>query len=198
MRPQEILGLVEEAAGTRMFEDRKEKAIRTMSKKEKKVEEITSLLDEEITPKLDNLRAEKRSYLAYQKAVTEIERLTRLLKAYQWTQIQEQLEDRRTGMLEFKEAINDLIQSKELKATESKEAEKQKVLVEKRRDKEIEKGGKLKALEATVENGEKELARFVTQVEIKQGTIAEEEKKLVALENALKEVGPWLRSDLRL
>lgn len=40
MRPQEILGMMEEAAGTRMFEDRKEKAKRTMAKKEKRVEEI--------------------------------------------------------------------------------------------------------------------------------------------------------------
>lgn len=171
-----------------MFEDRKEKAIRTMSKKEKKVEEITTLLDEEITPKLENFRAEKRSYLAYQKAVTEMERLTRLLKAYQWIQIQEQLKEREAKMTESQEAIEQLVESKQLKEQESKEAEKQKGVVEKRRDKEIEKGGKLKALEATVENGEKELARFGTQVEIKQGTIAEEEKKVAELENALKEV----------
>jgi len=40
MHPQEILGTVEEAAGTRMFEDRKDKAKRTMGKKEKRVAEI--------------------------------------------------------------------------------------------------------------------------------------------------------------
>ncbi|KAG8946963.1 Structural maintenance of chromosomes protein 2 [Tulasnella sp. 424] len=186
MRPQEILGLVEEAAGTRMFEDRKEKAIRTMSKKEKKVEEITSLLDEEITPKLDNLRAEKRSYLAYQKACTEIERLTRLLKAYQWSQIQEQIIGRKESIKEHALRIKELAESKKAKEREGKEAEKQKELVEKKRDKEIEKGGKLKGLEASVENGEKELARFVAQVEIKESTIVEEEKKAIELEQALQ------------
>jgi structural maintenance of chromosome 2 len=31
------------------------------------------------------LRAEKRSYLEYQKAASELERLTRLVKAYEWT-----------------------------------------------------------------------------------------------------------------
>ena len=61
MRPQEILGLVEEAAGTRMFEERKDKAKKTMSKKEKRVKEITSLFEEEITPKLNKLCDEKRS-----------------------------------------------------------------------------------------------------------------------------------------
>ncbi|KAG8880639.1 Structural maintenance of chromosomes protein 2 [Tulasnella sp. 331] len=179
MRPQEVLGLVEEAAGTRMFEDRKEKAIRTMSKKEKKVEEITSLLDEEITPKLDNLRAEKRSFLEYQKACTEIERLTRLLKAYQWTEIQKQIEAKEESQGVNDEVIKSLVKSKAQKEKEAKDAEKQKDGIEKRRDKEIEKGGKLKELEAAYETGEKEIARFAAQVEIRQGTIAEEEKKVM-------------------
>jgi structural maintenance of chromosome 2 len=43
MKPAEILGMVEEAAGTRMFEERKEKAMKTMAKKDKKVEEIESV-----------------------------------------------------------------------------------------------------------------------------------------------------------
>ncbi|KAG8919304.1 Structural maintenance of chromosomes protein 2, partial [Tulasnella sp. 418] len=185
MRPQEILGMVEEAAGTRMFEDRKEKAKRTMGKKEKKVEEITALLDEEIIPKLDNLRAEKRSYLAYQKACTEIERLTRLLKAYQWTSLQSQLKEREATIATHQTTLQELAESREAMVKEGEEAEKQKVIVEKKRDKEIEKGGKLKALEAAVESGEKELARFVAQAEIKQGTIDEEEKRVKELEKAL-------------
>jgi len=100
MKPAEILGMVEEAAGTRMFEERKDKAMKTMAKKDKKVEELESvcqfsldwwttdlvqLLREEIDPKLEKLRAEKRSYLEYQKATSELERLTRLVKAYEWT-----------------------------------------------------------------------------------------------------------------
>lgn len=43
MKPAEILSMIEEAAGTRMFEDRKEKAIKTMSKKDQKVKEITAV-----------------------------------------------------------------------------------------------------------------------------------------------------------
>jgi chromosome segregation ATPase len=43
MKPAEILGMVEEAAGTRMFEERKDKAMKTMTKKDKKVEEIESV-----------------------------------------------------------------------------------------------------------------------------------------------------------
>lgn len=43
MKPAEILGMVEEAAGTRMFEERKDKAVKTMTKKDKKVEEIENV-----------------------------------------------------------------------------------------------------------------------------------------------------------
>lgn len=42
------------------------------------------LLREEIGPKLNRLREEKRSYLEYQKAQSEFERLSRLVVAYEW------------------------------------------------------------------------------------------------------------------
>jgi structural maintenance of chromosome 2 len=43
MKPPEILAMIEEAAGTRMFEERKERALKTIAKKEKKVEEIMTV-----------------------------------------------------------------------------------------------------------------------------------------------------------
>jgi structural maintenance of chromosome 2 len=44
MKATEILGMIEEASGTRMYEDRKEKAIKTIAKKEAKLAEITGVL----------------------------------------------------------------------------------------------------------------------------------------------------------
>ena len=103
MRPPEILGLIEEAAGTRMYEERKDKAKKTMAKKEKRVEEITALLEEEITPKLDTLREEKRSFLEYQKRSTELEKLARLLRAYEWKEATERVK-RKEADIEKKKA----------------------------------------------------------------------------------------------
>ena len=40
MKPPEILGMLEEAAGTRMYEQKKEAALKTLEKKQVKVEEI--------------------------------------------------------------------------------------------------------------------------------------------------------------
>jgi structural maintenance of chromosome 2 len=81
MKSVEILAMIEEAAGTRMFEDRKEKATKTMAKKEMKPLEIEGLLKEEIEPKLEKLRGEKRAWLDYQKTQGELERLTRVVVA---------------------------------------------------------------------------------------------------------------------
>ena len=84
MKAPEILSMIEEAAGTSMFEDKKDKATKTMAKKEKKMEEIQSLLREEIEPKLNRLREEKKAFLEYQKAQSEFERLSRLVVAHEW------------------------------------------------------------------------------------------------------------------
>jgi len=92
MKPPEILSMIEEAAGTRMFEERKEKALKTIAKKEKKVGEITQLLSEEIVPKLDKLRSEKRAYLEFQKTQTEIERLSRIVTSFDYSRYEVRLE----------------------------------------------------------------------------------------------------------
>jgi len=57
--------MVEEAVGTRMFEDRKDKARKTMGKKEKRMQETKSLVDKEIMPKLNKLWEQKRSFIQY-------------------------------------------------------------------------------------------------------------------------------------
>ncbi len=41
MKPPEILAMIEEAAGTRMFEEKKDKALKTIAKKDQKLSEIT-------------------------------------------------------------------------------------------------------------------------------------------------------------
>ena len=85
MKPTEILSLIEEASGTRTFEERKDKAQKTMAKKEAKLTEIRSLLKEEIDPKLEKLRNEKRSFLEYQQTQTDLEKLSRIIAAHDYT-----------------------------------------------------------------------------------------------------------------
>ncbi|KDQ13659.1 hypothetical protein BOTBODRAFT_364275 [Botryobasidium botryosum FD-172 SS1] len=192
MRPQEILGMVEEAAGTRMFEERKEKAKRTMGKKEKRVEEITSLLDEEITPKLDTLRSEKRSFLSYQKACSELEKLSRVLRASEWADAQSRVQRKGDAIEQKRRALEAIRTNRETQEREAAAAEKERARVEKVRDREIAKGGKLKALEEEVMTAERELARFAAQVEIKQGTIDDEKRRTQSSKTALDDLNKSL------
>ncbi|KAG6919710.1 hypothetical protein DXG01_002656 [Tephrocybe rancida] len=188
MRPQEILGMVEEAAGTRMFEDRKDKAIKTMAKKEKRVQEILSLLREEITPKLNKLREEKRSFIAYQKSVSELEKIGRVLRAWEWTDAQQKVTRKEQEIEEKKAEIEELQQKMHKANREIEAAEKDVAAVTKKRDAEIAKGGKMKKLEEEVQELGKAAYKMKTQVEIKEGTIKDEEANIKTQSDELKEL----------
>ena len=53
MKPIELLGLVEEAAGTSLYQVKREQAQNHLKKKEMKVQEINNIIKEEVSPKLD-------------------------------------------------------------------------------------------------------------------------------------------------
>lgn len=84
MKPLEILGMVEEACGTRLYEVKKNQAEKTMEKKDSKVSEINKILNEDITPTLEKLRAQRTAYLQWASNSTEIERLRRQRTAYEY------------------------------------------------------------------------------------------------------------------
>jgi structural maintenance of chromosome 2 len=91
MKPNEILGMVEEAAGTRMYENKRVGALKTIEKKQKKVDEINSVLNEEITPTLERLRGEKQHYLKWNLNKTKVEGLKRFVVASEYVRAQELL-----------------------------------------------------------------------------------------------------------
>ncbi|KAI9457325.1 condensin complex subunit SMC2 [Lactarius psammicola] len=175
MRPKEILGMVEEAAGTRMFEERKDKAKKTMGKKEKRVDEITALLAEEITPKLDTLRAERRAYVQYQKAGAELERLARVLRAYEWNDHRAKASRKEAQITEREREVAQARRDKERATGEAGVAEANRVDVQTQRDRELKKGGKITRMEEEAKELEKVVVKLRTQAEIKEGAIKDEE-----------------------
>ncbi|KAF9005165.1 condensin complex subunit SMC2 [Cyathus striatus] len=187
MRPQEILGMVEEAAGTRMFEERKDKAKKTMGKKEKRVQEITSLLEEEITPKLEKLRAEKRSYMQYQKTVSELERIARVLRAWEWVDGQDKVRKKERDIEVKREDVKNVHVNKGRAIKEGELAEKDLQVVTKKREDEMAKGGKLKQLQDKVDGLGKMVVKIRTQKEIKEGTIKDEQTRVDNLAFELKQ-----------
>ncbi|CAE7500350.1 smc2, partial [Symbiodinium microadriaticum] len=91
MKPPEILSMIEEAAGTRMFETKKQAALKTIEKKQQKVEEITRVIESDIEPKLLQLRNEQKSYQEWSSTNTELERLERLCVAAEYKQAEEKV-----------------------------------------------------------------------------------------------------------
>lgn len=92
MKPAEVLAMIEEAAGTKMYENKKEAALRTIEKKERKVEEINSLLVDKINPSIEKLERERKHYLEWNENNNELETLKRYLIAYKYWKAQQRLQ----------------------------------------------------------------------------------------------------------
>eukprot|EP00043_Microstomoeca_roanoka_P019159 m.212439 g.212439 ORF g.212439 m.212439 type:complete len:1209 (+) comp16946_c2_seq29:185-3811(+) len=172
MKPPEILSMIEEAAGTRMFESKKSAAVKTMAKKDKKVQEIQTLLDEDITPTLEKLRKERSSYLEYQKTKAEIDLLSRFLVAWNYQRAEKTLEAS-TGVLDQTEGrLKDLRnEMRDLEKTRDNTQQNIK-LQEKRRDAEMSDA--LRDMEAQVGALSKVVVKAKAEYDNKVHAIEEE------------------------
>lgn len=187
MKPTEILSLIEEAAGTRMFEDRREKAEKTMAKKETKLQEIRTLLEEEIEPKLEKLRNQKRAFLEFQETQTDLEKTLRILNAYEYydmatknSTIKETLQNSTARM----EELNNFIQKTKNEISNLDEDLK---TIKIQKQEQVQKDGKLSQLEKQENDLANEISRLKTALGISVENFNEESYKLKKLhENVQK------------
>lgn len=93
MRPPEILGLIEEAAGIRMFEDKKDESKRVLERKQRQLDEIDNILETDLIPNLEKLRIEKEEYNRWVSSKNEFERLNRWLIGLKFNSSEERLEN---------------------------------------------------------------------------------------------------------
>ncbi|KNZ45405.1 hypothetical protein VP01_815g8 [Puccinia sorghi] len=194
MKPQEILGMIEEAAGTSMFEERKEKAVKTMAKKDKKMEEIQDLLREEIEPKLNRLREEKRTYLAYQQNEAQLEILTRLCLAWDHHQADRKLQDIMAQIEAKNQEIRQVEADQDRLNKEIRTIDEESVRINRKMEQESKRGGKVEKLEKTLTALSTDLARLNTQVELSQKTWKEEKTKFQELIKAEKDLSTVLEA----
>ena len=188
MKPVEILAMIEEAAGTRMFEDRRDKAFKTMAKKEMKVQEITELLKEEIDPKLEKLRTEKRVFLDFQQTQSDMERMTRLVVSYDYLKNREKMKQSAVDFEARKRRADDLEDAAKRLKTEMMHLEEDMKKVKITREKELRKGGRFQALEDEVRTHSHELVRLATAMDLKTSNLSEEQIRQIAVQNSVKEL----------
>lgn len=121
MKPMETLSMIEEAAGTRMFETKKQAAIRTIEKKQLKVEELSRCMNDEITPTLDILRREAKDYQTWLSNNAEVERLEKFCVASIFRDHDHKIaasESQKQAMILNQKALND---EQRMKSTEAEE-----------------------------------------------------------------------------
>lgn len=193
MKAEEILAMLEEAAGTRMFEDRRDKAYKTMAKKEMKVQEITELLRDEIDPKLEKLRQEKRAFLEFQQTQGDLERLTRLVVAHDYIRYKERLRQSAEDLEAKKQRAEDLEAAAERMTGEIEYLQEDIKKVKATRDKELRKGGRFQALEEEVKEHSHEVVRLSTVLDLKKTSMAEEADRKKTIEKSVKDLEKQLK-----
>lgn len=198
MKAVEILAMIEEAAGTRMFEDRRDKALKTMAKKELKLQELRELLKDEIEPKLEKLRTEKRAFLDFQQTQNDLERLTRIVVAYDFSKFQEKLKQSAADLQDKKRRQKDLEAAAIRMKSELGHLEEDAKRVRDQRDKEMKKGGKAQELGEVVKKHSNELVRLATVMDLKNSSLAEEEERKTAGEKAALELESSLQEKTKV
>ena len=195
MKPDEILGMVEEAAGTRMYENKKNTAIKTIEKKQMKVDEINSILSEEITPTLERLRGEKQQYLKWSKNNADIERIERFVVASEYVSANDMLckssED--VAVMEDEVAKHEEIMNEARAEVEAKEQEIAKMsqtmsseleeLHNEARADEEKKSKDLVKATSTLENKKSAVSRATKELEDAQAAVKESELAITTMEN---------------
>ncbi|WMV20117.1 hypothetical protein MTR67_013502 [Solanum verrucosum] len=149
MKPPEILSMLEEAAGTRMYETKKEAALKTLEKKQSKVDEIDKLLDQEILPALEKLRKERMQYMQWANGNAELDRLKRFCIAYEYVQAEKVMADAVQGLEGMKSKITEIDSNVGKMQEEVQEMEKR--ASELQAEKDANMGGEIKLLTEKVD-----------------------------------------------
>lgn len=118
MKPPEILSMIEEAAGTSMYENKKEKSMTLIQKKDNRLDELKSLIQDEIQPKLEKLRKDQQQYQEYQRVCRDIEFLTRIHVSYRYLQSVKNVSSSETSIAKL---TNDIVKGKETIASNIEE-----------------------------------------------------------------------------
>lgn len=188
MKPAEILALIEEAAGTRTFEDRKDKAQKTMAKKEAKLVEIRNLLNEEIEPKLERFRSEKRTFLEFQKVQTDLEKLTRIIASHNYVASLKKFHHYSTLRLQHELIMTSLTSQIDRLTDEITNLSADLDQVKKQRESDLSKGGKIEGLEKAETSLSHEITRLTTSRDLTMQTVKEESARLADFEAQLQEL----------
>ena len=195
MKPIEILGLMEEAAGTSSFQIKRESSLKMIKKKQNKLDEINKVLAEEITPKIEQLDRDKQNYQKWKTTQNEINRMDKMIKAHDYYTNSKNVEKKINEIAQFKSQRDEMQEdyNKMLKDLESysfkyselynmRKNKFQKMLneleskkAEKNKDLNVEKN-KVELINENINNAQKKISQFTSN----------REEKMLKLDNLMK------------
>ncbi|KAH8738929.1 SMC2 protein [Cryptosporidium ryanae] len=109
MKPKELLSMIEEAAGTRMYETKKQQSLKLIEKKNSKLNEINRMLEEDIIPKFERIKKEKTDYLKWASINEEVELYERLCTLHQFKQILNETNSLELNLENMKTELNNFV-----------------------------------------------------------------------------------------
>ncbi|XP_008937582.1 PREDICTED: structural maintenance of chromosomes protein 2-like, partial [Merops nubicus] len=185
MKPSEILAMVEEAAGTRMYECKKVSVQKTIEKKEAKLKDIQKVLDEDITPTLEKLREDRSFYLEYQKIMRTVEHAERLCIAYEFVLAEKTKASSDEVLKEMQDSVEELQESMAKNEKLVRLLDKEMAELEKKRSKEV--GGRLHSLEAALLEIQRDNTRAQSTLALKKQNLKDEEIKYKEVIKSMQE-----------
>ncbi|XP_037491870.1 structural maintenance of chromosomes protein 2-1 isoform X2 [Jatropha curcas] len=186
MKPPEILSMLEEAAGTRMYETKKDAALKTLEKKQSKVDEINKLLDQEILPALEKLRKERIQYMQWANGNAELDRLKRFCIAYEYVQAEEIRENTIGEVEQIKAKISEIDGDTEKTQVEIQEMETK--ISKLTAEKEASMGGEVKTLSDKVHVLSQDLVREVSVLHNKEDTLRGENENAEKIVDGIEDL----------
>ncbi|CAH9090746.1 unnamed protein product [Cuscuta epithymum] len=186
MKPPEVLSMLEEAAGTRMYETKKDAALKTLEKKQSKVDEIDKLLDQEILPALDKLRKERKQYVQWADGNAKLDRLMRFCVAYDYVQAEQVRDNAIKGLEEIKSKIYSIDGNADKMRGEIKLLEKK--ASELQAEKEANIGGEVNSLSKRVDALSHDLVKETSVLKNQEDTLGTEKDNFKKMEANLEEL----------
>ena len=196
MKPMEILSMIEEATGTRMYEQKRESSQKLADKKQLKWNEITSILEDELQPKINKLKEDREAYLEFQRLGREIEQNEKIVIAFKYTKVNDKLAGADEKENELKEKEEEL---KTEKVTTEGEIEEINQLVSQMSEQnEAEKGEKMAELEAKLSTRQKEFAKKQAAMKGEQDKLKQHQKQSETTRKQLKKVENEIQQKTKL
>lgn len=187
MKPAETLSMLEEAAGTSLFENKKYHALQTIKKKDAELENCERVMKEEITPRLQKLSNERTAYLDFNKQTTEVESKSRIVQAYDYVKATE-------GIAKCEKEQEADVQAKESWTTKISEADAEEKELQRRHKEETnarkqkESGNALVACEAAEQEASKKLVKADAELKSLEKGLKEDEKAAKTIDADIKKI----------